>query len=128
MSGVKKETEGKKKQGRKSEEGIIQIIFRKNIGGNKTTFSNRQLYSSFRLPVTILVGFQEVWLIKLPQIYRINWILFCLSTFPEESLKTKSLREKESGIGDRKEDRGNRIEEREKRKGVFLKDQHRTKP
>jgi hypothetical protein len=52
MSGVKKENEGKKKQGRKSEEGIIQIIFRKNIGGNKTTFSNRQLYSSFRLPVT----------------------------------------------------------------------------
>jgi len=52
MSEVKKEKEGKKKQGRKSEEGIIQIIFWKNIGRNKTTFSNRQLYSSFRLPVT----------------------------------------------------------------------------
>ena len=35
----------------------------------------------------------------LDRIYRINWILFCLSTFPEESLKTKSLREKGSGIG-----------------------------
>ncbi|MBW2205602.1 MAG: hypothetical protein JRG79_01735 [Deltaproteobacteria bacterium] len=52
MSGVKKENEGKKKQRRKSEEGIIQIIVGKNIGGNKTTFSNRQLYNSFRLPVT----------------------------------------------------------------------------
>jgi hypothetical protein len=52
MSEVKKENEGKKKQGRKSEEGIIQIIVRKNIGGKKTTFSNRQLYNSFRLPVT----------------------------------------------------------------------------
>jgi len=52
MSGVKKENEGKKKQGRKSEERIIQIIVWKNIGGNKTTFSNRQLYNSFRLPVT----------------------------------------------------------------------------
>jgi len=53
MSEVNKENEKKKKQGRKSEEGIIQIIFRKNIGGNKTTFSNRQLYSSFTLPVTL---------------------------------------------------------------------------
>jgi hypothetical protein len=52
MSGVNKENEEKKKQRRKSEEGIIQIIFRKNIAGNKTTFSNRQLYSSFRSPVT----------------------------------------------------------------------------
>jgi hypothetical protein len=52
MSEVNKENEEKKKQGRKSEEGIIQIIFWKNIGRNKTTFSNRQLYSSFRLPVT----------------------------------------------------------------------------
>ena len=51
MSEVNKENEKKKKQGRKSEEGIIQIIFRKNIGGNKTTFSNRQLYSSFTLPM-----------------------------------------------------------------------------
>ena len=31
------------------------------------------------------------------RIYRIFRILFCLSTFPEESLKSKSLREKESG-------------------------------
>ena len=31
----------------------------------------------------------------LDRIYRINWILFCLSSFPDESLKTKSLREKE---------------------------------
>jgi hypothetical protein len=54
MSEVNKENEEKKKQGRKSEEGIIQIIFWKNIGRNKTTFSNRQLYSSFRLPVTIV--------------------------------------------------------------------------
>ena len=35
----------------------------------------------------------------LDRIYRINWILFCLSTFSEESLKTKSLREKERGSG-----------------------------
>jgi len=35
----------------------------------------------------------------LDRINRIFRILFCLSTFPEESLKTKSLREKESGIG-----------------------------
>jgi len=53
MSEVKKENEGKKKQGRKSEEGIIRLIVWKNIGGNKTTFSNRQLYNSFRLPVTL---------------------------------------------------------------------------
>jgi len=53
MSEVKKENEGKKKQGRKSEEGIIRLIVWKNIGGNKTTFSNRQLYNSFRLPVTV---------------------------------------------------------------------------
>jgi len=55
MSEVKKENEGKKKQGRKSEEGIIRLIVWKNIGGNKTTFSNRQLYNSFRLPVTLLL-------------------------------------------------------------------------
>ncbi len=54
MSEVNKENEEKKKQGRKSEEGIIQIIFWKNIGGNKTTFSNRQLYNSFRLPMTLI--------------------------------------------------------------------------
>ena len=36
---------------------------------------------------------------NLDRIYGIFRILFCLSTFPEESLKTKSLREKESGIG-----------------------------
>ena len=34
----------------------------------------------------------------LDRIYRMIRILFCLSTFPEESLKTKSLREKENGI------------------------------
>jgi hypothetical protein len=56
MSEVNKENEKKKKQGRKSEEGIIQIIFRKNIGGNKTTFSNRQLYSSFTLPMANVSG------------------------------------------------------------------------
>jgi len=38
MKGVKKEHEGKKKQGRKSEEGIIQRIFWKNIAEKKTTF------------------------------------------------------------------------------------------
>jgi hypothetical protein len=54
MSEINKENEEKKKQGRKSEEGIIQIIFWKNIGGNKTAFSNRQLYSSFTLPVRLL--------------------------------------------------------------------------
>ena len=59
MSKVNKENEEKKKQGRKSEEGIIQIIFWNNIGGNKTAFSNRQLYSSFRLPVTFLEGFYD---------------------------------------------------------------------
>jgi len=51
MSGIKKENERKKNQGRKSEEGIIQITFWKNTEWNKTTFSNRQLYNSFRLPL-----------------------------------------------------------------------------
>jgi hypothetical protein len=51
MSGIKKENERKKNQGRKSEEGIIQITSWKNTEGNKTTFSNRQLYSRFRLPL-----------------------------------------------------------------------------
>jgi len=53
MSGIKKENERKKNQGRKSEEGIIQITSWKNTEGNKTTFSNRQLYSRFRLPLAV---------------------------------------------------------------------------
>jgi len=51
MSGIKKENERKKNQERRSEEGIIQRIFWKNIAGKKTTFSNRQLYNSFTLPL-----------------------------------------------------------------------------
>jgi len=46
---IKKENEE-----RKPDEGIIKIIFRKNIGGNKIPFSNRQLYKSFTLTVTIM--------------------------------------------------------------------------
>ena len=60
MNEIKKENEEKKKQGRKSEEGIIKIIFRKNIGGNKIAFSNHQLYNSFRLTVTIRCALEKL--------------------------------------------------------------------
>jgi len=43
MSKGKKENEGKKKQGRKSEEGIIKRIFWEEYCRNKTTFSDGQL-------------------------------------------------------------------------------------
>ncbi|RLB12919.1 MAG: hypothetical protein DRG82_16515 [Deltaproteobacteria bacterium] len=56
MSGIKKENERKKNQERRSEEGIIQRIFWKNIAGKKTTFSNRQLYNSFTLPLAASRG------------------------------------------------------------------------
>jgi hypothetical protein len=54
MSRIKKENEGNKEQGRKSEEGIIKRILGKKIGGNKTTFSGCQFYSSFRTPLAHL--------------------------------------------------------------------------
>jgi hypothetical protein len=40
---IRKENEEKKKQGRKLEEGIVKIIFRKNSGGNNRAFLNSQL-------------------------------------------------------------------------------------